>query len=428
MRVLLIGGGGREHALAWRLSQSPTVTKLFACPGNPGIGLLAELLPDTDNRGIAGYCREKGIDMVLVGPEAPLVAGLADLLIAEGFPVYGPTEAAAQLEGSKAYAKDLMHNAHIPTAAYETFTDPQEANDFAATLYAEGKKVVVKASGEALGKGVVVTDTFAEAKEAINQMLVQHSHGAAGETIVVEERLEGEEISLLSLRSQRQAFVCPLIRDYKRAGDGDSGSNTGGMGAQTLIGEYTSAQIQGWYQMFCDHAAELLESPFVGTLFAGLMVTPEGPKCLEYNCRFGDPETQVLTRLGEFDWGQLLYNLATDTETPPPAWRDDLHCVAITLASAGYPGAYAKDMPISGLEHAAMVEGVIVFQAGTRNDAGRLVTAGGRVLTVTATGSSLDEACRKAYEAVRLISFEGMQYRTDIAQNGGPRSVVAAEG
>lgn len=410
MRVLVVGSGGREHALCWRLSLSPTVTKLFCLPGNPGTAACA------DN--IAGdplaAARDQRIDLVVVGPEQPLIEGLADQLRAAGIAAFGPGVAGARLEADKAYAKAEMRRMRVPTADFHVCADLPEAKAIAHAMFGEGKKVVVKASGQALGKGVAVCDTVEEANEAIEDCLVRKAFGQSGETIVIEERLHGEELSLFSLRSGGQGIALPPIRDYKRVGDGGTGPNTGGMGARTLHGVYSPERVTDWHDLFCNRIGDDLK--YTGTLFAGLMVTPEGPMCLEYNCRFGDPETQALARVVDADWAPLLYGLARNEPIAPPPPGVPVHCVAITLASGGYPGGYNKGLVISGLEHAAMVEGVTVFHAGTRSEEGGLVTNGGRVLTVTATGPDLEIARGRAYEAATLISFQGKHYRSDIGR------------
>jgi phosphoribosylamine--glycine ligase len=418
MRVLVVGGGAREHALAWRLSISPSVRKVFCCPGNPGTARCAENLPQADFDGIDGYCSELGIDLVVIGPESPLIQGLATFLRAKGRTVYGPEKGAAAIEGNKAMAKELMREAGIPTAAFRTFTDANAAREYAAAAYAAGRKLVVKASGEAMGKGAIVTSTLDGALAAIDECMVKRSFGESGDTIVIEDKVEGHELSLFSLRGLGGAFLAPAVQDHKPAFDGDKGPNTGGMGARTVIGELTQQELDELGATFCDRAAEALAmrgEPYVGTLYAGLMMTPDGPRCLEYNCRFGDPEVQVQVRLGDDDWGELLFGLAMGrSDLPAPRWAPDTHCVAISLASGGYPESYTKGLPISGIEHAELLDDVVVFHAGTREEAGALVTNGGRVLTVTATGRTLEEARTKAYEAAALIRFEGIHYRTDI--------------
>ncbi len=413
----MVGGGGREHALCWKLSIAPSVRKVFCVPGNPGTAQCAENLPHADFDGISDYCRELGIDLVVIGPEGPLIAGLADHLRGQGVAVFGPSAAAAEVEGSKAFSKRLMREHDIPTASFESFTDAAKARAYAEAQYAAGRKLVVKADGEAFGKGAVVTSTLEEALAAIHEMMVDRAFGEAGETVVIEERLSGAEVSIFSLRGEGGGVLLPPIQDYKRACDGDEGPNTGGMGARTLVGEIDDGTLRDWGKEFCDAAAVALAAEgrlFVGSLFAGLIRTADGPKCLEYNCRFGDPETQTLVRLDDRDWGSLLYALAIGNAPPSPDMLSQSHCIAITLASGGYPGMYEKGKPISGLEHCAMLDDVIIFHAGTAMQDGRLVTAAGRVLTVSATGSSLAHARSRAYEAVRLISFEGMNYRRDI--------------
>lgn len=417
MRVLVIGGGGREHALAWRLSQSNSVRKVYCAPGNGGTWTCAENVPAKPEDAVR-LSRELHIDLVVVGPEGPLIQGLADRLRAEGIAVFGPGAGAARLEGSKAFAKALMAKAGIPTAEFQSFDDPAAAREYVSQAYARGTKLVVKASGEAFGKGAIVTDTEAEALQAVEDMMVRRVLGDAGATVVIEERMEGPEMSLFSLRSANQGFLTPAVRDYKRALDGGRGPNTGGMGARTLHGVYEPGTLEDLHEVFCDRAAEALKAeghPFVGLLYAGLMLTAHGARCLEYNCRFGDPETQVLVRIGDDDWGEMLYGLATGKPISPPTWEPMRHVVAITVASKGYPGEIRKGLPISGLEHAALLDEVMVFHAGTVREDGKLLTNGGRVLSVTAAGDTLEQARHRAYEAVELIRFEDMHYRRDIA-------------
>jgi phosphoribosylamine--glycine ligase len=418
MRVLLVGSGGREHALAWKISRSPLVTALFAAPGNPGIARLAQLLPvqATDVEGVARACREQRIDLLVVGPEAPLVAGLADRVRRDGIPVFGPGAGAAEIEGSKAFAKDVMRAAGIPTAEYATF---EEVAPAVAWARARGGKVAVKADGLAAGKGVVVCGDVAEAEAALHAMLVERAHGAAGAKVVVEERLEGPEASCICLTDGERVRLLPAAQDHKRVFDGDLGPNTGGMGAFSPTPNVTpevEAQVERDVLLPAIRELARRGRPFRGALYAGLMLTPKGPRVIEFNARLGDPETQpVLMRLAS-DLVPALLAAAQGDLSRTTLELDRRAAVGVVLAAEGYPGKVASGDAIAGLD-AAVPEGVQVFHAGTSADAaGRVVTSGGRVLTVCALGDGLDDAARRAYEAVRGISFRGMQYRKDIGK------------
>ena len=421
MKVLLVGSGGREHALAAALSRSPSVTELHAAPGNPGISALAACHPVRvdDIDGIVELARAVEADLVVVGPEAPLVAGLADALRPAGFPVFGPGGAAARLEGSKAFAKEIMHAAGVPTAASFTASTMTETR---AALAALGGAAVIKADGLAAGKGVVVCDDAAEAESAAAEMLVGGSLGDAGRTLVIEERLTGPEVSLLAICDGETAVPLAAAQDFKRIGDDDTGPNTGGMGAYSPVpgvGAVSAAEI-------CDvvHVPVLRELGrrrlhFTGCLYAGLMLTPSGPKVLEFNVRFGDPETQALVPRIEDDLAVRLLDAAcgrlqrTAIRSRPGA------CVSVVLASRGYPATSESGVEITGCEAAEASDPtgrVAVFHAGTAWRGDRLVTAGGRVLGVTALGDDLADARSRAYAAADLISFDGLQRREDIAR------------
>lgn len=425
MKVLLVGAGGREHALAWSLARSPLVDSVVAAPGNPGIGALAELRPVgvTDVAGLTALAITEGVDLAVVGPEAPLVAGLGDALRDIGVKVFGPGSAGAQLEGSKAWAKSLMEARSIPTAAAAAFDRMDEAIAFARTL--EGG-CVVKADGLAAGKGVTMCAGPADAETAIADALERGVFGAAGRRVLVEERLAGEELSILAFCDGRTVLAMDGAQDFKRAGDGDTGPNTGGMGSHSPVASCT-AEVAGVVmdQVLEPIAAALADpdfgagEPYVGVIYAGIMLTEAGPKVLEFNCRFGDPETQA-----------LLPRLASDLAEPIVActegslagvsleWRPEA-CVAVVAASAGYPGPPDTGHPISGLDDAAALTGLPVFQAGTTAGLdGSILTAGGRVLSVAALGENSESARRRAYDGLRKVSFAGMWYRTDIAQPG----------
>ncbi|MGE5226172.1 MAG: phosphoribosylamine--glycine ligase [Planctomycetaceae bacterium] len=418
MKILVVGGGGREHALTWRLAADPDVTALHCAPGNAGIAALAACHPvkAEDVEGVAGLADALDADLVVVGSEAPLVAGLADVLRARGRRVFGPTAAAARLEGSKAFAKDVMQRAGIPTAAAGSFTEVEKAAAFVDEL---GGRAVVKADGLAAGKGVVVAEERDAAVAAIRGCLERDAFGEAGRIVVVEELLEGPEVSAFALCDGSTVLPLALAQDHKRAGDGDTGPNTGGMGAYSPVPAVDAAtQEQIWSTCVRPAVEAMAEigSPYRGVLFAGLMLTADGPKVLEYNCRFGDPETQVLMPRLDTDPAALFAACADgDLAAATTAWREDA-AVAVVMASGGYPGAYATGVPIEGVEEAAALEGVTVFHAGTARGAdGRLLTAGGRVLAVTGTGDDLAAARERAYAGVDLIRFDGAYARRDIA-------------
>jgi phosphoribosylamine--glycine ligase len=415
MNVLLIGGGGREHALAWALSASPLLTSLHCAPGNPGIAELATLagIDVADHAAIIAYCREHHITFVVVGPEAPLVAGLADDLKAAGIKVFGPSKAAAQLEGSKGFTKDLCREAGIPTAAYERFTAPEAAKDH---IRRKGAPIVVKADGLAAGKGVIVAMTLDEALGAID-MMFSGGMGAAGEAVVVEEFMTGEEASFFALCDGETALALATAQDHKRVGDGDTGPNTGGMGAYSPAPVMTSALVERTMAEIIRPTLAAMKAkgtPFTGVLFAGLMITAGGPKLIEYNCRFGDPECQVLMMRLKDDLLTLLLGAADgQLKTMSVRWHDEA-ALTVVMAAKGYPGTPEKGTVIRGLERARQLPGVEIFHAGTALKDGALVANGGRVLAVTATGATVTEAQARAYAAVDLIDWPGGFCRRDI--------------
>lgn len=418
MRVLVVGSGGREHALAWKISRSPLVTGLFAAPGNPGIAEVATLVPlrGDDVEGIAAWVREHRVDLVVVGPEAPLVAGLVDRLARDGVPAFGPTAAAAEIEGSKAFAKDVMEAAGIPTAEHGTFSEVGPALAWARD---RGGRVVVKADGLAAGKGVVVCGDLAEVEGALRAMLVEGVHGAAGARVVVEERLEGPEASCICFSDGERVRLLAAAQDHKRIFDGDRGPNTGGMGAFSPTPNVTP-ELEAFVErdVLLPAIRELARRGrrFQGALYAGMMLTPRGPRVLEFNARLGDPETQpILMRLSS-DIVPALLAAARGDLSGTTLEFDRRAAVGVVLAAPGYPGRVTTGGAIEGLS-APRPEGVEVFHAGTARGAdGRVVTSGGRVLTVCALGDGLDDAARRAYEAIGAISFEGMQYRKDIGK------------
>lgn len=415
MNILLLGSGGREHALAWKMAASPLLTKLFCAPGNAGIAQDAECvaLDITDHSAVIEFCKANSIDLVVIGPEAPLAAGIVDDLAAAGIKAFGPSKAASQLESSKGFTKDLCKAANIPTAAYERFRDADTAK---AYIRKHGAPIVVKADGLAAGKGVVVAMTLAEAEAAIDMML-GGGFGAAGAEAVVEEFLEGEEASFFVLCDGDTALPLAAAQDHKRAFDGDQGPNTGGMGAYSPAPVMTDAMIARTMDEIIAPTLRAMKAkgmPYKGVLFAGLMITKDGPKLIEYNARFGDPETQVLMMRMMSDLVPAL-QASVDGELkhfdlrwyPEPA-------LTVVMAAKGYPGDYAKGTLIEGLGEAAKVEGVEIFHAGTKSDGGKILANGGRVLNVTATGTTVSEAQRRAYEAVDRIKWPEGFCRRDI--------------
>jgi phosphoribosylamine--glycine ligase len=409
----LIGSGGREHALAWKLAQSPLLTALYAAPGNPGIGEEATLvdLDIADDSAVLAFCRRESIDFVVVGPEAPLVAGLADTLRTGGIAVFGPSAAAAQLEGSKGFTKDICAKYGIPTGAYQRFTSAEPAR---AYVRAQGAPIVIKADGLAAGKGVTVAMTLDEALEAVDSCFAG-TFGAAGAEVVVEAYLDGEEASFFCLCDGKTALPLASAQDHKRVGDGDTGPNTGGMGAYSPAPVMTAQTVERTMREIIEPTiAGMADSghPFTGVLFAGLMITAKGPELIEYNVRFGDPECQVLMMRLKSDLLPLLYAAATGTLANVSAdWRDEV-ALTVVMASKGYPGSFEKNTPIGKLppEDAATK----VFHAGTALKDGQLVATGGRVLNVTAKGATVRAAQAAAYAALDLVEWENGFCRRDI--------------
>jgi len=412
MRILVVGGGAREHALAWKLSQEAEV---ICAPGNPGIAADVECVPvaQSDFAGLVQLSKDRDIDLVVVGPEDPLIAGLANVLRDAGIVVFGPGKHGAELEGSKAFSKELMFEAGIPTAAFLSFHDPNEAKTYARERFADGRKVVVKASGNALGKGVVLCDTDAEAEEAIDQMMVAKIFGEAGRVIVIEDRFTGWEFSLLTLVGDHNFVSLPVAKDHKRIFDHDQGPNTGGMGTISPVPRVTAAMIAETESKIVAPAIRHLRErgiAYRGTIFSGLMVEEHDIYCLEYNARFGDPETEsVMLRIGS-GFAQALYQAASGDTIVAPEVLDNAS-VTVFVASGGYPGEIKKGLPI---EIGPLPEGVKLFHAGTALKDGQLVTNGGRVIAVSAAGITFEEAREKAYAGAAAIRFEGAQYRRDI--------------
>jgi phosphoribosylamine--glycine ligase len=414
MKVCVIGNGGREHALAWRLSISPSVTKVYAIPGSAAMSDCAELVgidwQQSDH--LISFLKDNQVDLVVVGPEAPLVAGLADTLNKAGIPVFGPSKAAAQLEGSKVFAKDLMKKYNIPTAAYGVFHKVDEAKEFISQT---GAPIVVKADGLAAGKGVVVAMTIEEANAAVEDMLSGNRFGEAGSTVVIEEFMEGEEASLLAFVDGKTVVPMIASQDHKRIFDGDKGPNTGGMGTYAPAPVLTDTLRDEAMKTILEPMVAAMENegmPYVGCLYAGLMITPQGPKVVEFNARFGDPETQVVLPLLDSDLGQIMMACATGTLTADMVKWKDSSAACVILASKGYPETSSKGDVIHGdiKQH----DTTIVFHSGTKLIGDEYVTNGGRVLGVVGLGKDLRTALDRAYGRIEHINFEGMQYRTDI--------------
>ncbi|SFV35529.1 phosphoribosylamine--glycine ligase [Hyphomicrobium facile] len=415
MNVLLLGSGGREHALAWALSASPLLTKLFCAPGNAGIADVAQCIPidPTNQDSIIQFCRDERIQLVVIGPEAPLVAGLGDALGAAGIRYFGPTKSAAQLEGSKGFTKDLCRTAGIPTAAYGRFMDAQAAKTY---LAAQSLPIVVKADGLAAGKGVIIATTREEAEAAVDACL-SGAFGSAGAEVVIEEFLHGEEASFFALCDGVHALALASAQDHKRVGDGDTGPNTGGMGAYSPAPIVTQEMSDRVMREIIEPTIKEMAArgaPFKGVLFAGLMITATGPKLIEYNVRFGDPETQVLMMRLKSD---LLAALIATTDGVLSnfdlRWSDDA-ALTVVMAANGYPGTPQKGTEIKGLELAQATPNVEIFHAGTRREDQRLIADGGRVLNVTGRGKTIAEARDAAYAAIAKIDWPGGFYRKDI--------------
>lgn len=419
MRVLVVGQGGREHALCWKLVNSPSVTRVFCAPGNTGTALEADNIEisATDIPGLIRFAKQERIDLAVVGPEAPLVIGAVDAFQAEKIPAFGPSKLAAELEGSKVFAKELMRLAAVPTAEAKAFTDAAAAEAYVAER--ESTPLVVKADGLAQGKGVTVCSDKAQALEAVQRIMRAREFGDAGKRVIIEERLDGEEASILAITDGNTIIPLETAQDHKAAYDDDQGPNTGGMGAYSPAPLVTPAlmdQIIGQILVPTVHTMNRQKRPFRGILYAGLMMTHQGPKVLEFNVRFGDPEAQPLLMRLKTDAGILLHAAATGKlgELPPLEW-DPRPAVCVVMASAGYPGDYAKGATIRGLEDAAKLPDVKVFHAGTARRGNDIVANGGRVLGVTALGDNIGDAKLRAYQAVKQIRWDGAWCRKDIS-------------
>ncbi len=416
MKVLVIGNGGREHTLIWKLNQSPKVSKLFCAPGNGGTSGLAESVHiDVDDiQQIADFAQSAGIDLTVVGPEAPLVAGIVDEFNKRGMRIFGPTKAAARLEGSKVFAKELMAKYKIPTASFEVARSPQEAK---SALQRFGLPVVIKADGLAAGKGVIIAKTKQEAEGAIDLIMIEKEFGTAGDMILIEECLTGEEVSILAFTDGHTVIPMVSAQDHKRVFDGDQGPNTGGMGAYSPAPIYTeslSKQVEDQILLATIQALKNEGISYSGVLYAGLMLTESGPKVLEYNARFGDPETQVILPRLMTDLMDILLDATSGTlDRCHVTWNEN-PSVCVVMASGGYPGKYQIKKEIFGLENVPTMKQIMIFHAGTTAEDDRILTSGGRVLGVTAIGETLQAAIDRAYQTVRTIHFDGAHYRNDI--------------
>ncbi len=418
MKVLVVGGGGREHALVWKIRQSPLVDEVYCAPGNAGIASEAHCLPipANDVEALLAFAQREGIDLTVVGPEEPLVRGLADRFEEEGLAVFGVSAGAARLEGSKAFAKELMRRYGIPTAEFEVFSDPEEAK---AYLRKRGAPAVVKADGLAAGKGVFPCRTLDEALEAVDRIMVERAFGEAGQKVVIEEFLEGEEASFLAITDGEAVVPFPSSQDHKAVFDGDTGPNTGGMGAYSpapVVTHELHDQVMERIMIPTVRAMAREGTPYRGILYAGLMIRGQEAKVLEFNVRFGDPEAQPLVVRLRSDLVPLLEAARAGTLKEAHVEWDSDAAVCVVMASQGYPGPYQKGVPIEGLEEAQRMENVVVFHAGTAVQGGRIVTAGGRVLGVTAKGRGIGEAVERVYKAVGKIRWDGVHYRRDIGK------------
>ena len=419
MKILVIGSGGREHAIVRKLKESPLVEALYCAPGNGGISLDAACFPVNamDKEGMLALAREKGADLVFVAPDDPLAAGMVDFLEAAGIPCFGPNAAAAQIEASKVFSKDLMKKYRIPTAGYEVFSDPKAALQY---IREQGKyPAVIKADGLALGKGVVIAQNEGEAKEALHSIMEDKIFGESGAQVVVEEFLTGPEVSVLAFTDGKTLVPMVSSMDHKRAYDGDKGPNTGGMGTISPNPFYTEEVAKACMEQIFLPTVQAMNAegrPFKGCLYFGLMLTQDGPKVIEYNSRFGDPETQVVLPRLDTDFAQIVEAVAQERLSELSIqWKKEASA-CVVIASGGYPGSYPKGLEISGLDENGQAQGVTVYHAGTKLENGKFLTNGGRVLGVTALGETLEEALNKAYAAVEGITFDGAFYRRDIGR------------
>ncbi len=415
MKILVVGKGGREHALVWKLSQSRGVEKIYCAPGNAGIAQIAETvsIPLEDLSAMADFAADKKIDLTVVGPELPLTLGIVDAFEQKGLRIFGPDKAAAEIEGSKAFAKDFMQRHHIPTASFRIFTSPNEALDFVSSA---SYPVVIKTDGLAAGKGTVISNTAGEAKSTVEDIMVNKVFGQAGERLVIEEFLEGEEVTVMALTDGERVIPMVSAQDHKRIFDGDKGPNTGGMGAYAPTHVISEKMMKRISEEILEPTIKGLADMgrlYKGVLYTGVIVTDRGPKVLEYNCRFGDPETQAVLPLLESDLVEIFLDIADGyLNIDEIKWKDQ-SCVCVVLASKGYPGKVEKGDVIDGLQNVSGRD-CMIFHAGTARRDGKIVTNGGRVLGVTVADHTLKGAISKVYDAVNLINFDGMQYRRDI--------------
>ncbi len=416
MRILVVGSGGREHALCWKLAQSPLVSKIFAAPGNPGMEAVAESIPIAADKTVelAEFALSSKVDLTVVGPEGPLVGGIVDYFQSRGLKIFGPTKAAARLEGSKVFAKNLMKKVGVPTPAFRTFDKIEEALQY---LKSAKTPIVVKADGLAAGKGAIVAKTQGEATQAVQRILGEKIFGEAGTQVVIEECLEGQEVSVLGIADGKHLVLLEPSQDHKRAFDNDQGPNTGGMGAYSPVPWVDAESLKKIQRTIFEPVVEGLRkegTPFTGVLYAGLMLTRAGPQVLEFNVRFGDPETQAIVPRLKTDFAQLIQAAVEGKLNEVPLAWDTRSSACVVLASGGYPERYDVGRAVTGLQKAADLEDTFVFHAGTKKEGGRFITSGGRVLNVVSLGETLEGALKKAYEAVEKIQFEGKQFRRDI--------------
>ncbi|MHB1457210.1 MAG: phosphoribosylamine--glycine ligase [Armatimonadota bacterium] len=421
MKILIVGSGGREHALAWKIAKSPKAEKIFCAPGNAGIAQIAECvnIKSTDIPSLLAFAIEKKVDLAIIGPESPLILGITDEFRNAGIMTFGPSKAAAAIEGSKVFSKELMAKYNIPSADFKAFNNPQEANIYINDICGDSNecRVVIKADGEAFGKGVYVCSEKNQALEAIQNIMVDRLFGKSGDRLIIEERLEGQEASLMSITDGEIVIPLKPAQDYKRAYDNDEGLNTGGMGCYSPVPIVTDELYSQVMETIIKPTVAAMKAEgclYTGLLYTGIMLTKDGPKVLEYNARFGDPETQVVLPLLESDLLDLMVaSLDGSLDSVLAKWYNK-KAVCVVVASGGYPGDYTNGFEINGLETADSIGNVTVFHAGTRLIEGAVVTNGGRVLGITATGDTYTDAVNNAYKAVDLINFEGMHYRTDI--------------
>ena len=418
MKVLVVGGGGREHALVWKIGQSPKVSKIYCAPGNAGISEQATIVPikANDLKGLLDFALKEKIDLTVVGPEEPLTRGIVDLFESKGLSIFGASQKAAELEGSKAFAKEMMKKYHLPTASYEVFEDRQKAIDY---IRKQGAPIVVKADGLAAGKGVILCKTVEEAIRSVDQMMVERVFGEAGNRVVIEEYLVGEEASYLAFTDGKAILPLASSQDHKAVFDGDEGSNTGGMGAYSPAPVVTDEVNQRIIERILRPIIQGMEEegrPYKGVIYAGLMIHNGHPKILEFNARFGDPETQPVLMRMKGDIVPILEACMNGNLSRCKIEWENMASVCVVMASKGYPGDYEKGKVIEGFEETSQMENIFVFHAGTALAEGKMVTNGGRVLGVTGLGENIPKAIERTYQAVKKISWEGVHYRIDIGQ------------